>query len=173
MTLKEQEQNLICQNIKFAKKLARYKKKRIRFISLEDLESAAMYGLVQAASRYDPSKNDEFTAYATPRIYGAMSDFVNETLHGPKGKKLNRVPMTDSAYATKETSTETFDCIIQPLSSQTRRILRSHFVEEKKFVEISKDIGVNESRISQIVTEAKKTLIQIWGPAELLSRILS
>jgi len=43
-------------------------------ISLDDLKSAAMYGLMDAASRFDPEKGVLFKTFAETRIRGAVLD---------------------------------------------------------------------------------------------------
>jgi RNA polymerase sigma factor (sigma-70 family) len=42
----------------------------------DDLIQEGMIGLIQAAARWDPSVNDNFRNYATPRIQGAMLDSI-------------------------------------------------------------------------------------------------
>ena len=44
------------------------------FVDREELEGAALLGLVQAADRYDPAQNDDFRLYAAPRVRGAIKD---------------------------------------------------------------------------------------------------
>ena len=44
------------------------------FISMDELKSAAMYGLMEAASRFDPGKGVLFKTYAETRIRGAIMD---------------------------------------------------------------------------------------------------
>ncbi len=44
------------------------------FVSIDDLKSAAMYGLMDAASRYDPEKGVLFKTFAETRIRGAVLD---------------------------------------------------------------------------------------------------
>ncbi|MFW5902223.1 MAG: FliA/WhiG family RNA polymerase sigma factor [Thermodesulfobacteriota bacterium] len=43
-------------------------------VSLDDLKSAAMYGLMDAASRFDPEKGVLFKTFAETRIRGAVLD---------------------------------------------------------------------------------------------------
>ena len=43
-------------------------------VSLDDLKSAAMYGLMDAASRFDPDKGVLFKTFAETRIRGAVLD---------------------------------------------------------------------------------------------------
>ena len=48
------------------------------FISLDELKSAAMYGLMEAAGRFDPSKGILFKTFAESRIRGAVLDEVRK-----------------------------------------------------------------------------------------------
>lgn len=48
------------------------------FISLDELKSAAMYGLMEAAGRFDPGKGVLFKTYAETRIRGAVLDEVRK-----------------------------------------------------------------------------------------------
>jgi RNA polymerase sigma-B factor len=48
------------------------KRYRGRGIPLEDLVQVASLGLINAANRYDPSRNVEFTAFAVPTIAGEI-----------------------------------------------------------------------------------------------------
>lgn len=55
-------------------------------VSVEDLISAGMYGLVDAASRFDPERADQFQAYAEARVRGAMIDELRAV--GPLSRDL-------------------------------------------------------------------------------------
>ncbi|HEY4184041.1 MAG TPA: FliA/WhiG family RNA polymerase sigma factor [Polyangia bacterium] len=56
---------------KVARRLAR---KLPRHVDIDDLKSAGMIGLIEAAERFDPSRNEKFEAFAEFRIRGAMLD---------------------------------------------------------------------------------------------------
>jgi RNA polymerase sigma factor for flagellar operon FliA len=45
-------------------------------VSREDVESAALLGLTEAACRYDGSRNEPFMAFATKRVRGAILDHL-------------------------------------------------------------------------------------------------
>ncbi|MCP4606254.1 MAG: FliA/WhiG family RNA polymerase sigma factor [Proteobacteria bacterium] len=55
-------------------------------ISIEDLIGAGMLGLVDAASRYDPNRADQFKAFAEARVRGAMIDELRA--QGPLSRDL-------------------------------------------------------------------------------------
>jgi len=48
------------------------------FISVDELKSAAMFGLMEAAGRFDPSRGVLFKTYAENRIRGAIMDEVRK-----------------------------------------------------------------------------------------------
>ncbi len=48
------------------------------YISLDELKSAAMYGLMEAAGRFDPGKGILFKTFAESRIRGAVLDEVRK-----------------------------------------------------------------------------------------------
>jgi RNA polymerase sigma factor FliA len=55
-------------------------------VSMDDLVSAGLYGLVDAASRYDPSRAEQFQSYAEARVRGAMIDELRSV--GPLSRDL-------------------------------------------------------------------------------------
>ena len=56
---------------KVARRLGR---KLPRHVDPDDLRSAGMIGLLEAAERFDPKKNEKFESFAEFRIRGAMLD---------------------------------------------------------------------------------------------------
>jgi RNA polymerase sigma factor for flagellar operon FliA len=48
-------------------------------VTVDDLVSAGMYGLVDAASRFDPERAEQFQSYAEARVRGAMIDELRAT----------------------------------------------------------------------------------------------
>jgi RNA polymerase sigma factor FliA len=70
------------------------------FISIDELKSAAMYGLMEAAGRFDPSRGVLFRTYAETRIRGAIMDEVRKMdwfsrsmreKHGRMNKEIRRL----------------------------------------------------------------------------------
>ena len=81
---------LILNNLSLADKIAKSKKRKLSHISLEELQSAAYFGLVLAANHYQEEKNDCFPAFAVWRIIGAVKDYLRELSWG---SRRNRVKM--------------------------------------------------------------------------------
>lgn len=157
------QQNLVVTHLSLAKKLARISKKKSTFANYDELESAAFMGLSEAAGKYDPSLNVTFETYASCRISGAIKDYQRELSWGSRNNpvKTESVEVHDFAYTETETS-NTFDKIVNPLSSTNKRVLRLHYVDECKIREIAADMGVHESRVSQILSESRLKLHQHW-----------
>ena len=69
----------ILQNLNLVKDIAKRFQCRVPpCITLDDLVSAGMVGLIQAVDRFDSSRGLKFKTYAQHRIHGAMLDFLRE-----------------------------------------------------------------------------------------------
>lgn len=74
MTIFERN-TLIENNLLLARKIAAYQyKKTPKCVSFDELESAAYYGLVDAANRYNGITS--FDNYASRRIFGEIKDYL-------------------------------------------------------------------------------------------------
>lgn len=47
-------------------------------VDVDELESAAVFGLMDAVETFDPARRVRFTTFAAPRIWGAMKDWLRE-----------------------------------------------------------------------------------------------
>ncbi|MBN9118994.1 MAG: sigma-70 family RNA polymerase sigma factor [Planctomycetes bacterium] len=65
----------------------------------ENLESAGVLGLVEAASKYDPTRNAQFKTFAYLRIRGAIVDELRRNSPLPQ-HVLGRVALVRKAYRT-------------------------------------------------------------------------
>jgi DNA-directed RNA polymerase specialized sigma subunit len=79
---------LVLTHLTLAKRMARQKNRCIPHISYDELESAAYFGLVDAAVKYNSEKNDNFSNYASVRIAGAMSDYLRELQWGSRANPV-------------------------------------------------------------------------------------
>lgn len=75
-TVRDQEQDqLILDHLEFVRQvLGRLAVRLPNQCDTENLESAGVLGLIEAARNYDPQRGVAFTTYAYPRIHGAILD---------------------------------------------------------------------------------------------------
>lgn len=71
------QQQLAAQYVPLAKDLARrFARQPHRYVDRDDLDSAALLGLVLAAQAFRPADGWQFTTYASTKIQGALLDVV-------------------------------------------------------------------------------------------------
>src|SRR5262245_61098490 len=68
-------------------------------VDIENLESAGVLGLVEAAGRFDPTQNAQFKTFAFLRIRGAILDELRRASPLPQ-HMLERVSRIRKAYRT-------------------------------------------------------------------------
>jgi len=174
---------LVERYVPLAKKLA-YQKKRVlpNFIDVEDLESAAFLGLVEAANRFKTDHGVAFTTFAYPRIFGAIHDWLREQGWGKRGEPLKVMSLDarldegddcclkDTIAAKEEGShEEMLEVVAYELDEQAKNVLRYYFVDEFSMREIGEKFGVSESRISQLIKQYKEKIKADWNQTELYS----
>jgi len=75
----KQRDELITVHLDMALKMARKMARRLpSAVSRDDVESAALLGLTEAASRYDTSRQEPFMAFAAKRVRGAILDHLRK-----------------------------------------------------------------------------------------------
>lgn len=71
------QREIVLTNAEWARGLARSRKRRSSTCaSLDDMKSAAVLGLCQAARRFDPARGVSFRSYTARRIRGAIIDEI-------------------------------------------------------------------------------------------------
>lgn len=97
-TNSEDRHALITTHIEMALKMARKMASRLpSSVSHEDVESAALLGLTEAASRYDDSRNEPFMAFAKKRIRGAVLDHLRRIDHLSRRSRQDARRVVDTA----------------------------------------------------------------------------
>jgi RNA polymerase sigma factor (sigma-70 family) len=143
---------LILQNINLANSIAKIKKKTLKFVSLDELQSAAYFGLVQAANKFDPNKKTAFSTYAYIRIVGAIKDYLRELSWGTRKCNCKRQELVEQSF---QDVTSSVDDLIFKLSTTNKQICKLYYEESLGISEIAKIYKVNPSRISQILTQSR------------------
>jgi RNA polymerase sigma factor FliA len=75
-------------------------------VELEDLEAYGDKGLVEAASRFDPTRGVPFVAFARRRIEGSIVDGIRT--HGPFSRRAYERLRVNQARPANDTGTEVF-----------------------------------------------------------------
>ena len=65
---------LVTENVDMARRIAGKMARRLPASLAEDVQSAALLGLVEAASRFHPGRGESFAAFAAKRVRGAILD---------------------------------------------------------------------------------------------------
>ena len=75
VTLDSERQQLIVENLPFVRHvLGKLVGRLPQSVDVENLESAGVLGLVEAAHQFDPEKGISFRTFAYPRVWGAIID---------------------------------------------------------------------------------------------------
>ena len=151
------------------------------WFTVEDLVGPAEIGLLQAAERYDPSRNDSFRAYAQRRVYGECIASVRRreyrerafrSLDSPAGHAdaqcvMNREERSLVAIASTPGPDREAQLAIagarmrervRQLGNPHARVLWAHYWAEMTLVEIGARLGVSESRVCQLHREGLEML---------------
>jgi RNA polymerase sigma factor for flagellar operon FliA len=187
-------------------------------VSRNDLVSAGMLGLAQAARSYDPSRGIAFDRFASTRIRGALLDELRgrdwasrsvrararglQAAHEELTNRLGRTPTPEEVGRALDVPTETvhklvddvhratvlnYDSLVlegdaesfiagneagpeetildrerkaylvdavHALPERLQRVVIGYFFEERSMQELADELGVSESRISQLRAEA-------------------
>lgn len=183
----EQRNKLFDQYLPLAQKIACKKHRDMpKCVQLEELKSAAMCGLLDAATKYQPDKHDQFPVYARIRILGEINDHLRRCTWGGRnrqfygwsldvpvsGSRGSRRPvpldegLTDVPEVAENEAEEFFMDLTKSLPQKVRNILRYYYLDGLTMKEISLIENLCESRVSQLMSHYKKVLQKIWAGKE-------
>lgn len=142
-----------------------------------DLVQSGMIALMDAIVRYNPNlnPNTRFEAFAWHRIRGAMIDEIRRHVPGPRraqkrGEAPQMVDVADVAFelsctnpgpeqiAIEQDQMTRLAAAIEQLPERERQILALYYDEDLNLKEIGQALGLTESRISQLRSQALKCL---------------
>lgn len=169
MTIVERN-DLIKNYMPLANKLASERKKSLpNRVDLDDLKSAAYFGLVDAAQKFDPSKTVSFGTYAKFRIVGEIQDFIRESYRDNEryGVSLDQPDENGNCMAGNVPQGEPtdfdefFDDVTKTLNELDKSIVSSYYVDDLSLKEIGAKIGVSESRVSQLLKRSRESMKEV------------
>lgn len=145
-------------------------------VDKRDVKSAALLGLVKAARTFDENAGANFATHAHRRIHGAICDMLRaEVVVGPQIRRTNQhrkyIRVGKFPSMLNEDSTER-DVEVRDelnyywarfqtrLTQQQRAALWLRYSPENDLYlwDIAEVLGVSESRVCQILRQARKTL---------------
>lgn len=148
-----------------ANKIAFEKKKCLpRRVDLDDLKSAAYFGLVDAATKFDPARSTSFGTYAKFRIMGEIADFIRESCRDNERCPVSLDTPDESGSCMAacipqgepcKDFKEIFDDATKTLTNIDKNIMVMYYLDDLSMKEIGVKIGVSESRVSQILKRSK------------------
>lgn len=183
---KEKRDELFGQFITLANKIACKKHRDMpKCVQLDELKSAAYLGLLDAATKYNPAKHDQFPVYARIRILGEINDYLRRCTWGGRNHPFygwsldvpvygcnSRRPraleecLADAPEAMSNEAEEFFMDLTKSLPQNVRNILRYYYLDNLTMKEISLIENLCESRVSQLMSQYKKVLQKIWSGKE-------
>lgn len=171
---------LIEQHLDLAKTLALKLHRRLPpMVDLEELESDAYLGLIQAADAFRPDKGASFRTYAGKRISGAMIDGLRQRgmtrrvggkpnvcsldtvikWHGGRGITLgDTVVADDPPVGERLADLDEAERGLEELDLRSRQHVRDRYYHGKTQKQIAQECGVSPSRISQRLASIHKVL---------------
>lgn len=137
----------------------------------DDLRSAALHGLVEAAGRYDPTRGVKFSTYAQHVIRSFLLDFCRELgrgrgRHGPPAREvvpLASVASGEGPVGWEEESLDSVRGMIRHLHDSHRETLWLLFACAGTATQAlaAVALGVGEARVCQRRTAALATLREV------------
>lgn len=168
----DERNKLILSHIHLADKIACCRKNKVPYhIGMDELKSAAYFGLVDAASKFNPEYKS-FSGYAAIRITGSIIDFLRELGWGSKCQYSmvfcsDDSPLDKWVVATPEDDFEKFFEIIKNLPNLYQNMLFWYYGNNYNMREIGLKLNVSESRVSQVISQCKKMLKKQWSKENL------
>lgn len=123
-------------------------------VTLDEVRSAAFYGLSDAAFRYDPERGVPFSSYAKIRISGEISEFF-------RGVSYDHKEPEDMACGEPDRSVDTvdfFDFVCSELNEKDGKLVRMYYLDGRSLKEAGEARGVSESRASQILKDCHRKI---------------
>ncbi len=182
--------DLIRDGIRLARIIAgRYARRSpMRRALADDIHSAGLEGMLRAVNKFDPARGVPFRAFAEPRIYGAILDFMRKEDHltryfrakaketgvGPweaplRIDELGAIEPSDLAavdpfdHAARREMAAKIERAAAELPPRILRALTLRYRDDMTLKAIGEAMGFNESRACQVIGEAHAALRDALG----------
>ena len=124
-----------------------------------DLVSYGTFGLIDAITRYEPSREVKFESYAMARIRGAIIDELMTDEEGGSAPRLvdtlqDANALDPQAMAEHGEARQLLARAVEQLPDREKVVVSLYYFEGLTLADIGRVLGVTESRICQLHTKA-------------------
>jgi RNA polymerase sigma factor (sigma-70 family) len=163
---------LVLSHISYADQIACTRRRNLPpCVQLDELKSAAYMGLVDAANKYQDTLCDNFKAYASFRINGAIQDYLRELGWGTRKDAKSHKTLEQDVPSAPKASGELMAKIGKSMTSQRKQVLEGYFMQDKTQQEIGEEMGLSKARICQILSESCDHIRSTWSQEELWEEV--
>lgn len=165
-----QKSALVLNNLDLAGKAAGYMARRVfsNVLDKDDYRQEATVALIRCARRHDPDRSTRFRAWALNRMKWSILDAVR-AMHKTRYYGATTVPVTEEVIdrlvwdGVHDRTVgleigQILERAIHELPKALRLAVIQYYYEGMRMREIGQILGVNESRVSQMLTEARGKL---------------
>ncbi|MHB1697329.1 MAG: FliA/WhiG family RNA polymerase sigma factor [bacterium] len=174
----DKSKKLIEENYNLVNKVANFMTVKFNgIVNKDDIIEFGIFGLIDAAIKFDPSKNENFKFYAITRIKGSILDNVRKLDYMPRNvrelsgriekvyskleQKFGRMPSDDEVAAE-------LDIDIEELNEMFYKIRGASFLNDKDFISLDKarleSLDTIESKdlsiIDSLLMDEKKNILK-------------
>lgn len=154
-------------------------------VEVDDLAGYGMFGLIEAAERFDPGVGESFVAFAWPRIRGSILDGRRQIDWVPRRVRdsgsppqqrlvslelfLHKSPWNDlpADGAAPDTAVVVSEGLADlrrafgQLTHKQKQVIEGYYLEDNTLRVIGDRLGLSESRVSQIAAKAVARMRQL------------
>jgi RNA polymerase sigma factor for flagellar operon FliA len=184
----ETRNRLVCTYLPLVRRVARRIEANLPFPYREELFGFGVIGLLDAIEKFDRSLGYRFETYSFPRITGAMKDGLRKFDWLPRraasrpNRAIHKIYCVD-LQARSATGASLQDSIADPnwsvpleqldiqsdhqevaeaveseLDERERKVIFAHYYERRTLADIGRELGVTESRVSQLHRQALRSI---------------
>lgn len=163
-TPRKEKPSLVEQFLPIAKKMAAERASRTER-SYEELLSVAALGLVEAASRFDPQRNNGFAAFCKPYVAGFLSNYLNLNRNGLMNKVDQRwqdYPDKTGVPAERSVMYSEVYKLLGHLTAKQKEVVIMHYYMQMTVTEIANRLGIGKPRVVNRLSGAIATLREMY-----------
>ena len=125
-----------------------------RSVQRDDLQSAGLVALTEAARAYEPEVDGAFEVYAAARVRSALLDVVIASQTQSVEARMPVDPTVPPEPADVEDRMAGLREAVGELSERHRRVVGRYFLDEAPVSGIAEELGMAEAQVVQLRTEA-------------------